>query len=310
MKPTFYINASALKEAACDAKFLFTVLKGWELKSFNTARMEYGTAFHYFLADYHIGKPTKECIEKAVAHHKQFEGQLSEMDFRTAFHLSRSCIEYVRQYKDDSSLEVLLHPDSNEPIVESQIAYPFYSCADFDIILTGTVDMIAEHFGVKSIVDHKTTSARQDSFFYSYDFEIQTKYYSWLLNLLYGEGYLPVVINGIFLKKATQKYWKNQKTVAFDGVAFERKSFEQIPEKMEEFDRWVRLKLDKLICLLGDTVAGDNDPLDPTNQERSFCNAHFGRCKFQSICDAWPAMRETVIDTEYIEKPYEPLTWH
>lgn len=305
-KRTYYINASALKEAACPAKFLLTVHDELKLKSFSTSRMEYGTAFHLFLADIHSGEPAQASVEKALAYYEQFITEIADNDFRSLFHLKMSCVSYYKNYKDDTSLEVLLD-DDKKPLVETQLALPWYKDDDIEVVLTGTADMVAEHFGVKAIVDHKTTSAFAANFMRSYDFEIQTNFYSWLMRQLFdSDHYLPVLINALYLKKPSARYWKTKED--FDGVSFERKLFQKPEDKMDEFERWLHNKLDWCVAVLKD--AANNDSWQPENQERSFCNAHFGRCSYQSICDASPSYRELVIEDQYERQPYKPLEWH
>jgi|TARA_R110000787_G_scaffold18610_4_gene56828 hypothetical protein len=308
-KPTFFINASALKEAGCTAKFLFTVTEGLKLRAASSSKMEYGTAGHYFLADFYRGKDPKEAWATAKAHYEPFADDIRGNDFRSLSHLGQTCAAYAKQYKDDDAISVLTD-DKGDPFIEKQFAYPWHTSDEFDIVLTGTVDLLASYHGADVIMDHKTTSAYPSGFFEKYEFEIQAMFYSWIMRRLYNmPAYLPFVINGLFLKKPTLSYFN--KGGPFDGVVLQRSGLIEFPEsKMEEFERWLREKLSSLILAIRMQLEDPGYAYSPEAQERSYCNAHFGRCSFQSICDAFPEYRGAVVSGDYIKEPYKPLEWH
>src|SRR5438046_2961430 len=112
----------------------------------------------------------------------------------------------------------------------------------FVIMLSGTIDFNGTYAGERCLVDHKTTAARDEMFFYRFNFDIQPMFYVWVDNYLNmrGDVYLPFLVNGIFLKKPSVKAMNEDR---WDGCEFRRSSLIHYSiNQMHEFSSWLENK--------------------------------------------------------------------
>lgn len=318
-KRQIFIDASALKNASCFRHLWWTVVECYQSTHEKAHRMAFGSAIHLFLEDIYKGIPVKAAIERAVEYYKPYNDslELSLYEFRTTTNLIKICLAYVKAYSSkgfggdvvniwDGTYDFIPHKDKQgKPLVEYKFAIPIWANDYIDLILSGTIDLVASYNSIPHVlVDHKTTAMKvDDKFFAPYDWDIQPMLYCKVWkeanNLDY---YPPFIINGIGCKKPTEKAAKEGR---FDGVEFKRGGLIQYDEsQMKWFDIWLGRNIQKLIANL--MLWGKNyEPSKDYNM--SACKSIFGQCKYFSICKLPINMQQIKLQNDYVVHHYNPL---
>jgi hypothetical protein len=326
-KQVVYIDASSLKsDSLCDRRYLLHIVRGYTrgLRAANY-KAGYGTAFHAFLEAYYTVPPAKRSGEMprltrvGLDAYKKYVPHIdltSVFEFRTEEHLEKSIKAYHERYQRGDSIvplgnkiespNIFLEPDTQH-LLESKFMYPWYEDDKLIIYLTGTIDMVADHHGQPIILDHKSTGTRPDKindFFTGFDMNIQTQLYVRMFRILSGmDRYLPIMVNGIFIKKQTKKATDEGK---FDGVQFQRSQLiEYTDEQMEQFEVWLVDTLNSIKALIRNT---DISNLGQPNY--AACDAKFGRCVFYELCKNPPKFQAQVLKSHYYVEQYNPMSFN
>lgn len=317
MKQKIFFDASSLKQIACFRRFYNIVVQGLKAKESKDYKMAYGSAFHKFLENYYLCRPIKDCINIAADYYRPYNANVPAhpREFHTSGHLIKSCHEYIKQFPRVSleNEEIAIHPDDFQPHIDTNnrdtIEYKFsikvYETDKYELILSGTIDLVCEYGGYKLIlVDHKTTSTSieyAENYFDEYALDIQTMLYSKVykegLNLAY---YPSIIINGIFKKKPTQKAEKEN---IFDGVAFKRSApISYSAEQMEIFNEWYNAMLaDIKFSLDADFKYAYN------NYNLAACQQAYGPCAFINVCKLPNNLQAGALEARFYKKEYNPL---
>jgi hypothetical protein len=307
MKPLYYIDASSLKEANCFRRLFWNNILGLRPKDAPPSdyKQAYGIAFHKFLEGWYQDHDFKSNANKALDFYKPFQAYIPESvyEFRTLSHLAKCMDAYTTCYSAESDLVVPLKDNAGNILAEQTFVYPYESNDMFEIVLSGIIDLYATYAGRLCLVDHKTTAAYEvDKFFTEFDLNIQTMFYVWIDKQLSGrEEYLPILVNGIFLKKSTEKA---AKLGNFDGVKFQRSQLiEYTPTQMQEFEDFIHSKLIYIIDRLCKGISTEDFDL-------ASCLGRFGMCKYYRICKTPKEYRTDVLTNYYKTTEYNPLTFH
>ena len=232
-----------------------------------------------------------------------------EGEFRTLSHLIKSCRAYVETYDKQEPLQPDFYFDEDKKEkrakVEQTFAFPYWQNQHFVIMLSGTIDFNGTYAGERCLVDHKTTAARDEMFFYRFNFDIQPMFYVWVDNYLNmrGDVYLPFLVNGIFLKKPSVKAMNEDR---WDGCEFRRSSLIHYSiNQMHEFSSWLENKLNKLCSFLDCGAFKEMEK----NLELSACKEIYGSlCKYFPICSLSPERRAMKVEASFTDGvTYEPL---
>lgn len=304
-KPVYYVDASSLSNAACLRKFYYNCIRGLHHRAATSYKMSYGTAVHKFLQAYYSGMEPKEAIILARDYYAEHVESVPDMAFHTATHLIKTCKEYVLKYPLDTDGLVPAINEKGKHLVEQTFAYPYYQSEEFDVVTCGTIDFIGSYFGTEAVVDHKTTGSwNKGEFFEGFKLAFQTLFYVWHQKLLFNqEYYLPIVINGIFLKKQTKASLSSGN---FDGVTFERSPIiEYSDAQMADFENILDLKMNEIIKRLHLIHGGESLNQQNFGKEISVCKT-YGLCPYFSICSN-PGLEESIINANYEATKYEPL---
>lgn len=316
-KRQVFIDASALKKATCFRHLWWTIFYGYKHGGEKAHKMAFGSAIHLFLEDIYKGKTVKEGIVRAVEYYQPYHDtlDLTVREFRTIPNLIKTCQEYVKahNFKNDSiifSTDFEPHTAKDgSKLVEYKFAIPIWTNAKYELILSGTIDLIAKTHGLPLVlVDHKTTAlANKPEFFKPYEWEVQPMLYSkvWKeANKL--DFYPPFMINGIFCKKPTEIAAEKGE---FDGVSFNRSSLMQFaPDKMREFDIWLSNQIYKVVGAL--TEITENPNYDPAlDYNMAACHSAYGMCKYFSACKLTKQYQKNKLETSYTKELYNPLTF-
>lgn len=282
VKPTYFLDASSLKESSCQRRLIYTTIYGFTHSTNRHANYKagYGSAFHRAL-EYWYGSERLEsnktiAIQMALDYYTPFTNHLPEnnpREYRTANHLAQSIKAYFDYYGSQDTLVPI------KGMLESKFIIPVYQGDKFNLCLAGTVDLIASYYGEEIFVDHKSTGAYDiNEYMQSYELSVQMYFYSWIIEKLIGRR-LPCLINGIFLKKPTLK------STVFDGVKFERSRLLKFSDdQMFTFTEWVEKRIKETLQYLA-SENKNSSPQGTTIPEYSACaGGKFGLCPYYKIC--------------------------
>ena len=328
-KITIMIDASSLKHISCFRKFFWMVVKGYKNKEFGSGSkyeyaMAYGSAIHKFLENFYGCKPVDECVNAAIEFYRPYSDSVpfSDREFRYNTNLIKTCAAYSEQFKRikdrtdggaDNEENIIIHHDDFQPLLNTEdkktIEYKFsiiiYENAKYRLILTGTVDLVCSYRNIELLlVDHKSTATsadKSDGFFSEYVLDIQTMLYSKVYKeQLKLDYYPPVLINGIFIKKPTQKA---EKLGIFDGVEIKRSPpISYSEEQMEQFNMWFNERVAEIKLYLVNNF---------DNVERIFnlsqCKIGGQTCQYFDVCKLPLKFHQGVLDARFEQKQYNPL---
>ena len=282
------IDASAYREATCDLKLYYTIVRGLRNNDLNH-KMEYGTAYHKALESFYATGDKTEAMSAAIAHYTKPEIIVPETDWRTAGHLANCLTQYFDNYADVDGLVVEKH--EGKPLLEMKFAFPFYTNGTIDVLLCGTIDFIGTYFGQPILCDHKSTAVTAvDRFLDAFRVSTQLMVYTMILRKLFPDKNYQAVINGIFLSRSGKN--KFQRSAILDFTE----------DRMKKFELHLTETIVKFVDVLTESLDGEPKFLPNFN----CCETKFGMCRFASICNAGE-FAENVIDNDYYTKLYDPL---
>lgn len=332
-KRIIYIDASSLKsDSICDRRFLLHIIRGYSqgVRAANY-KAGYGTAFHAFLENYYSVPPADRLTQWTrltnigMEAYKKYEPHIdwtSKFEFRTPDHLHKVMAMYSGRYRLGDSLVPLTFkmpapegviPDTSS-LLEKKFCVPWYEDETLIIYLTGTIDMICDYHGRVIIVDHKSTSTQQayiGRFFEEFRMSIQGQLYVKIFRQLSGMSeYVPLLINGIFVKKPTKA---SEEKGIFDGVHFQRSSLiEYTEEQMNQFDEYLQRTLNHILGAIKvyglKELLEDVADLGPTNY--AACHGRFSSCPFYEMCALPPKEQILYLKSRYNSETYNPLCFN
>ena len=210
------IDASLYKDSDCLRYVFFKLVQGYTpasqvtggVKDTKDLPMEYGTAFHKGLQARAQGKSFDEQLRAVTDHFTQPSIVVPENEWRNIGHLVATYVAYDTYYKSHSDLLIPKH-------AELRFAYPFYKTEKTEIVLCGTIDLVAEYCGRLVISDTKTTSVwNSDQYLAEYDLSPQLMIYKWVYDKLNGTD-VGCMINGIFISKTKFATFKRSEVMSF-----------------------------------------------------------------------------------------------
>lgn len=282
MKKLFKIDASLLSEANCLRRVDYIHNIGLTT-TLGTYKMDYGTAFHKFRASYRKGNPQESALREALNWFLPKCLGVPIEDFRTIDHLAEVCKAYAKYYPLMSDI---LQPliINGKKALELNFSLPYLSTPECDVMIEGTLDEGGTFDGRKCIADCKVTALwSQEDFLKSFELVPQLRLYSWVYkNYIGTDGYYPpAMIDGIFIRKPTEKS-KNKVTgklevnKEWNGVSFNRSALIEFSDSsMVEFEEWLR---DKVMNIIKSHLSGKWKP------EFNCCSGKYGLCDFFNLC--------------------------
>lgn len=303
-KQIIRVDASALKESSCMLRLYRTVVQGYRAP-ISTNDMEYGSAFHQFVATM---KQTGEMGLAIQAAQKRFDVPMEikyEKKYLDANHLIETCMLFWETFASRDEFVTLTH--DGKPMVEVKFSWPFYKDDDVEVHICGTADDICKHKrGTYAIRDYKTTSVgKVQQYMHGYKLSPQLLTYRLILRY-YARAYPTsifatiensgccVFIDGIFLRGKDK------------DPEFVRSEVEPIAEdKLTEYEELLHKTIRELVALIK----------SPSNLRRDgllngACHTIYGHCKFFNACAAPDDIaRDHVLRRNFITKPYDPLSF-
>jgi hypothetical protein len=303
-KTVYLIDASLLKKSDCLRKVNFIHNDGLTT-SLSNFIMDFGTAFHKFVALYNQGIDPQIAMAEGAKFFLEKCLNVPEDDWRTIDHLMMTMKTYING-PFNRDIDILKPKYLNgKPCVEMQFAFPYSSTPTYDIMLTGTCDMLGVYIDGREVInDYKVTSVyKQNTYLASYDLDPQLIFYSWVLKKYkITDTYLPGMITGIFIKKPTASKYVKGKRVAvtgWNGCDPQRSSLIEFSDKqIEEFEIWLKNKINDII-----QAHEFNEWLPNFN----CCNDIYGACQFAPLCKEYNKdIYELKKKSMYCIKQYDP----
>jgi hypothetical protein len=246
-------------------------------------KMDYGNGFHKFAGAIDSGVEYIQALQTALQFFLPKCIYVPEEDFRTVDHLNMVCQTYYKYWYKEGRDIYKTKVINGKPAVELAFCFPYRTTPTYDVLLTGTIDKIATFDGRDFVMDRKVTALwRKQNFFDGFELDPQLKFYSWVCKR-YGlsEYYMPGIIDGVFIKKPTEKT-KNKITgklelnKEWNGVSFERSApMEYSEESMIEFEEWVVDKIDTIIKA---------EETKTFRRNFNCCSDVYGMCQFSGLC--------------------------
>lgn len=322
-KKIIHVDASMLKRLNCFRFYYRRAILSKTNQVRSNYKQAFGTAIHKFLQDFYTGKPFQECLASATEYYKDYVVDVPDnnvYEFRFMAHLQKTCLEYaklhVRQQREDGVWKLQDHdfqpfvhkeqvPGGKEkPSLETRFSIPVFENEQWILCLSGTIDMVCKYGGHDLVlVDHKTSATKnKDKFITDFELDIQTMLYSKVFKELNGlDYYPPIVINCLFLKKATQKA---EKEGTFDGVELITSPIMSYSnEIMMDFDHFLQGKVGWIVKhLLLDCVEAESD------YNYSACHGNYGEnCEFFDVCKMPREFHEAALENHFQVFDYNPL---
>lgn len=253
-------------------------------------KMEYGTAFHKALAKHYSGGSTQDVVTAAVNHYALVD--VPDGDFRNSAHLVNCLLQYIEFHRGKDLLQPIKVAD--EWLLEIPFALCLYKTNRVEVLLSGTMDMIANYLGQRVVTDHKTTSLTQvDNYLNSYSMSPQLMTYVYAYKRKFPDQGISALINGIFLNKTNKNTFKRSDVISFSDTTlkkYENHLLRTVAEIVKDFESF----------LDGNTEAF------PCNF--TCCEKKFGSCEYLPIClqdnegDA-----ESIATQQFSQRTYNPL---
>lgn len=294
-KYILYYDASLHNESNCRREVWWTLFAGL-CHGDKDYKMEYGTAFHKAMVSYYTNGSVEAAVQVAVAHLMDPTIFIPDGEWRNPAHLANCVMQYVAHYQKEGDLLRPRMTQDGKPMLERTFAYPFYSTARTDVLLSGTMDFLGHYNGYPVLVDHKTTALTQvESYLDGYRMSPQLMLYKIIHDRLFG-GDIGCMINGVFLSRANKNTFKRR---LFDNFG---------PTTLARFERHLSDTIIDIVTRFEWLLDHPNEPLDalfPCNF--TCCNKKFGMCEYLPLCSTDEVNLPSVLQMEFTRRVYNPL---
>lgn len=226
------------------------------------------------------------CGSEDVSDIQTWEPWSSHDTRRTRETLVRSVVWYLDNYASNDPLKTYILP-SGEPAIEQSFHFDLDIQADTGEVfsLSGHFDKIAEQNGQVYVQDRKTTGSTLSSYYFEgFTPDNQMSLYTLASRVVFSAPAVGTVIDAAQL-----------------AVNFTRFSRGYAHRTEDQLNEWL---YDTKFWLKQAEVFAKADYW-PMNDKS--CN-QYGGCEFRKICGADPAVRETLLQSDFIKKSWNPLS--
>lgn len=294
------IDASLYKESDCEQFVRYKLIEGLVaggVPSTNDeaptkdAAMEYGTAFHKGLQARAEGKDINEQLKIVTTHFSQPGIFFKPKEWRNIGHLVSTYVGYDSAYKQFDQLVPIVR--DGKVLVEQRFMFPFYKTEKTEVLLCGTIDMIATIHGMTVIVDHKTTGAWDvDEYMNEYILSPQLMIYKWVYDRLHNTD-AGCVINGVFIGGKKPAVFRRSDIIMFS------------PEQVGNCIAHVTARVKRTV-----ESFESGEPVIPNYTQ---CVKKYGDkakpCQFMLLCQQRTAGDREFALSNYGAKVYNPMEW-
>lgn len=295
----------------CPRLYYYNMVRGLRSKG-TSVHLAFGIWYHKGLENYDLyisqGMSHEEALRAMVAYameatwfrpedteHKEFQPSPTGADelgqptytsgpwepdhnLKTRYNLVRSLVWYVEHFRDDNAKTVIL--STGKPAVELSFKLP----VDDDLILCGHLDRVVDFGGDMYVMDRKTASSTIGSYYFDgYSPDNQMSLYTFASRII-----LQSPVRGVIIDAAQ---------IAVGFTRFERGFSFRTEAQSEEW-------LDQTRAWVASAHFAAESNLYPMNDKA--CH-QYGGCAFRKVCSASPQIRESLIKSDFIVKPWNPL---
>lgn len=301
-KTIIKLDASALRESACDLRLHNIILKGYTSGGV-TNDILYGSAVHRFIeVMFTSGGKLNEAMAAAKATYSLPNIVKPKKQYLTMNHLFQTCITIWQTYLEKDNFDYFII--DGKPAVEYKFSISIYEDEHVIIFLEGTMDKIGKiKHGCVSIGDYKTTASfNKEEYLSSYILSPQLKTYAYAFlsmaqhkeHPFYGITQVGTFIDGIFLSPTNQVSHKRSEVFVYKM------------DDLIEFDTML-----EQLCLKISRWVGDKIIPYATGQLNGACETKYGKCRYFNVCAAPDDIaRGHLIKRDFKIKPYEPLKFN
>lgn len=294
------VDASLYKETDCLRFVWYKLIKGLTTGHTGVKNpvTEYGTAFHKGLQLRAEGASVEEQLKVVTTHFGQPEIAFSDKEWRTMGHLVNTYVAYDMTYKIFDQLKPVVR--NGITLVEQRFMFPFYKTDRVEVLLCGTIDLIAEYMGQLVVADHKTTSAwNVEEYLGEYDLSPQLMIYKWIYDTLNGTD-CGAIINGIFIGSRKPAVFKRSDLIRFS------------PTHVENCISNLRDKVVTIVKSFEHYLDTNSNALFTANYCQ--CVRRFGEksspCTFKPLCQQLTDEdAECMTNSLFEAKVYDPMQW-
>ncbi len=320
---TITIDASALKDAACNLRAFRNVVLGLKEKGLNNDT-HFGSCFHQFRSVYRTTGNADLAIHNAEKMWRDADIIIKDKKkYVDNGFLMKACMDYAEQYVHDRYRPVL-DKQTGKLLVEpyTRFAFPFYADDKVEVLVAGTMDEVA--FGNDTvwnggsgyrIVDAKTSAAWNSyTYFNEYILNPQLLVYRWAIHeyalfkpdSIWAEidksPNVGCMIDGIFYKAGKAN---EQPTIEFkrsNVFTFNRR-------QVEEMRRGVTYIVKRLVESIHHWIETGEEPYRD-GVITNLCNeSRWGVCKYCYACSG--PDRDAIdarLEEGFIKREYNPMT--
>jgi hypothetical protein len=271
----------------CPRKYQLAQREGWRSKARATA-LTFGLYYHKALELFDrltisIGMPREEALIEVVRQTLiETNGWVSDETARTREHLIRSIVWYIDEFATDPLKTVILQ--NGKPAVELSFQMnldwgPLGSNQPY--VLCGHIDRIVDFSGGLYVTDRKTTGSTVGSYYFErFDLDNQMSLYTVAAGVVFHTPVKGVIVD------AAQ--------IAVGFTRFARGMTYRTPAQSNE---WLK---DLTFWLLQAERYAEADYW-PMNE--SSCML----CPFKKVCAKDPDVRPTILASDFVQQPWNPL---
>lgn len=218
-------------------------------------------------------------LEAAV---KSWVNHGREDDHRTLQRALLSYEQYVEKFGKPSDEDAKTVGWPENPLIELQLNVQWNGCP---WPYAGKIDRIIELNGLLYVEDHKTTSQMGPYFFKNFELSNQMMGYVWMAQMFTKKKVAGVRINAHAILKRESK--------------FERQIISYSQSRLEDWAENYALWAKQL-------QAAHEAQFFPRNYNA--CSGKYGMCQYANVCSMPPKHRMAVLEQDYEEFAWNPLT--
>lgn len=221
---------------------------------------------------------------------------------RTREALMRSVIAYVDHHATDNV--TTLRKTDGDAAVELHFKVPLGPVISFlpetEVVMCGYMDRVVDFQGTPLVLDNKTTGASistekgSEAYFKNFTPDNQIDTYVWAAKEAFGIPVRGVIIDAMQIAKTKTAFARH----------IIHRTTGQIAEWRGGLNYWLRLAATSSMALLHVKTGEDRAQVFPQNQ--TSCHK-YGGCTFRNICGKDPSVRAAFLETDFEERPWNPL---
>lgn len=281
----------------CPRKYQLSILQGWRHRHEATP-LTFGIHIHSALETYDklraTGHAHESAVRGAVRHALEITGArvdgkwlpwVSDDSYRNRQTLIRSIIWYFEQFSAEDPCETLILSNS-KPAVELSFRIPLdhVSATGEAMWLCGHLDRVVRFADQVWVLDRKSTKSQLGDYFFSqFSPDNQMSCYAVAGHTVFSIPVRGIIIDGIQVGVGFTRFQRG----------FALRTPDQIHEWFSELPIW--------LAQAESYARSGSWPMNDTSCSK------YGGCVFQGICNKDPKVRDSFLQTDFVQKVWDPI---